>query len=244
MNDFTQPVGDEQERYYLESFNDVNYRGTVGFASRLAHRHLERGIAHDEHFSTVLELGAAHGAHLRYVRHGYDVFVLSDMVDRKLDLLDLKGTAPSGRGARRIEFQVQDAHMLELADRSVDRVLHTCLLHHLGDVDTALAEIRRVLRPGGIYTAYVPCDPGLSYRAVQRLTAGRAIKRVLRDGNYIMTPQYLRAREHPNHYEAIWATLRHTFRSDRISARHFPLPGPLWNLNFFSVATVVRGRSR
>ena len=43
-----------------------------------------------------------------------------------------------------------DAQSLPLADRSFDLVLGHAVLHHLPDLDAALAEFHRVLRPGGL----------------------------------------------------------------------------------------------
>lgn len=43
-----------------------------------------------------------------------------------------------------------DAARLPLADASVDAMIISDALHHVGDVDGALAEAARVLRPGGV----------------------------------------------------------------------------------------------
>ena len=43
-----------------------------------------------------------------------------------------------------------DAATLPLADESVDAVIISDALHHVADVDGALAEVERALRPGGV----------------------------------------------------------------------------------------------
>jgi 2-polyprenyl-3-methyl-5-hydroxy-6-metoxy-1,4-benzoquinol methylase len=48
------------------------------------------------------------------------------------------------------EFIVFDGHRMELADESVDRVLCFDALHHVPNMTTVLAEMARVLRPGGV----------------------------------------------------------------------------------------------
>ncbi|OAA24548.1 methyltransferase family protein [Frankia sp. EI5c] len=48
-----------------------------------------------------------------------------------------------------VEFVGRDGQRLELADASVDHVLVTWTLCTIPDVDQALREVRRVLRPGG-----------------------------------------------------------------------------------------------
>ncbi len=50
----------------------------------------------------------------------------------------------------RIELRLGDALDLPFADGSVDRVVSRATLHHLADKPRALAEMARVLRPGGI----------------------------------------------------------------------------------------------
>jgi ubiquinone/menaquinone biosynthesis C-methylase UbiE len=64
----------------------------------------------------------------------------------------VKAAEQAARGAgyesSRYTFQVMDAHRLEFADNSFDFVIGNGILHHL-DYPTALAEIQRVLKPGG-----------------------------------------------------------------------------------------------
>ena len=48
-----------------------------------------------------------------------------------------------------VEFVAQDAAQLPLDDGSVDHVLTTWTLCTIADIDRALGEMRRVLRPGG-----------------------------------------------------------------------------------------------
>ncbi len=44
---------------------------------------------------------------------------------------------------------VGDAQRLPLADRRADRVLAMHMLYHCDDIDAAVAELRRIVRPGG-----------------------------------------------------------------------------------------------
>ena len=59
-----------------------------------------------------------------------------------------------------LEFRADDANALSFPDNSFDTVLSWGSLEHIaGGYDQALAEIRRVLRPGGLFFAH----PGLFY---------------------------------------------------------------------------------
>jgi SAM-dependent methyltransferase len=53
-------------------------------------------------------------------------------------------------------FQVGDVYHMAFADSSFDIVLLSEVLEHLEDIDRALAEVVRVLRPGGQLLASVP----------------------------------------------------------------------------------------
>lgn len=60
----------------------------------------------------------------------------------------LAGAAAAG--LRNTEFQVGDCYALPFPDASFDRVFSHALLEHLTDPARAIAELWRVLRPGGI----------------------------------------------------------------------------------------------
>ena len=55
----------------------------------------------------------------------------------------------ANRGGRRPSFLVGDVAALAFPDRSFDLVVSTLSMHHWADPTAALAEIGRVLRPGG-----------------------------------------------------------------------------------------------
>lgn len=65
-----------------------------------------------------------------------------------------------------VEYPEQDLQRLTWPDASFDLLLTSDTLEHVPDLDAALREIRRVLRPGGKHVFTVPVDP--------RLTATRA----------------------------------------------------------------------
>ena len=64
--------------------------------------------------------------------------------------LDLARAEIAGRGLGTVDFAVGDVHALQFPDDSLDVVHAHQVLQHVGDPVTALREMRRVCRSGGI----------------------------------------------------------------------------------------------
>jgi SAM-dependent methyltransferase len=72
-------------------------------------------------------------------------------------------------GDRRDGVRCEDVQRLTYADASFDLVTHTEVLEHVPDDARAQAELRRVLRPGGLMLFTVPLQAGATVeRAVHR----------------------------------------------------------------------------
>ncbi len=68
-------------------------------------------------------------------------------VDGSAEMIDAARTRLAGRD--HVELQRNDLEHLSIADGSVDAVTMVLVLHHLADPARVLAEVGRVLRPGG-----------------------------------------------------------------------------------------------
>lgn len=93
----------------------------------------------------VLEVGCGNGYVLsRYAQHGADVFGVDitptavQLCKQRFAHMNLPGT-----------FQEADAEKLPFADATFDCVCSMGVLHHVPDTPRAVAEIHRVLKPGG-----------------------------------------------------------------------------------------------
>jgi ubiquinone/menaquinone biosynthesis C-methylase UbiE len=93
----------------------------------------------------VLEIGVGLGSDfVRFARAGARV----TGVDLTQSAIDLVRQRMEGE-AFDCELRVADAEALPFADASFDRVYSWGVLHHTPDTERAIAEARRVLRPGG-----------------------------------------------------------------------------------------------
>lgn len=101
--------------------------------------------------AAVLEVGCGPG-HLAIdlaCRHGLDVVAIDldpAMVDRARSRAEARACRSGGAGP---SFQVGDVAALPFPDGSFDVVVSTLSVHHWADRATGLAEVGRVLRPGG-----------------------------------------------------------------------------------------------
>jgi ubiquinone/menaquinone biosynthesis C-methylase UbiE len=98
----------------------------------------------------VLEVGCGMGAFAVRVADalpGAEV-VATDQSERMVEVT-------SGRG---VTAQVADVQALPFADDSFDAVTAMWMLYHVPDLDAGLAEIARVLRPGGLLVAVTNGD--------------------------------------------------------------------------------------
>jgi ubiquinone/menaquinone biosynthesis C-methylase UbiE len=103
----------------------------------------------------VLDLGAGTGDQtlLAAQRVGPGGRVLA--IDISAAMLALARTAARAAGLHTIQTQVMDAQSLALAAGTVDAVIARFSLQFVPDVQQALAEVRRVLKPGGTLAAVV-----------------------------------------------------------------------------------------
>ena len=93
----------------------------------------------------VLEIGAGTGLNLSHYPSDIKRLVLSEPEHHKADLL-LKRAAETGLDA---QFVRASAEALPFDDDSFDTVVATLVFCTVGEPEAAVAEVKRVLRPGG-----------------------------------------------------------------------------------------------
>jgi ubiquinone/menaquinone biosynthesis C-methylase UbiE len=128
----------------------------------------------------VLEIGPGAGPNLACLPEGVAWIGLEP--NPFLHAALLRAAAERGLHAELIRGS---AMAIPLPDASVDFVVGTLVLCSVPDVGRALAEIRRVLKPGGhfVFLEHVAAPPGSRLRRVQDL--GTPISRCLGDGCHL-----------------------------------------------------------
>lgn len=102
----------------------------------------------------VLEVGAGTGLFAERLVAAVPgiALLVTDQSPRMVELLRAKG----------LPAQVQDAEHLLAPDAAYDVVVAAWMLYHVPDLDRGLAEVRRVLRPGGRFVAVTNGDEHLA----------------------------------------------------------------------------------
>lgn len=241
------PMEAEIKTYYDNYYQEVNFEGVGGAATRFTEAALERRFTSKDHFARVLELGAGHGEHFPYVRHRFDEYILSDLTPHACDIEQLmesrRERLPDGASdSGLVTFQIANAEDLQFDDDSFDRTVNTCLLHHLRDPDRALKEWRRVVKPGGVVSIYLNNDPGALLRLTRQFTTHRRSRKVAAAHEDMLPTKYLWAREHRNHVLGLKQLIKYNFRTDKIRQWNFPFGrASSWNLNYFTIMHITIG---
>ena len=169
-----------------------------------------------------MKSGGGSGEHFAFVRHEFDSYFVTDLTQRELH-----------QGAKydsRVEFKVENVENLSFPNKFFDRVIATCLLHHVNKPEEALKEILRVLKPGGVVSIFLSCDPGILVRVLRSLTSSRKAKKLGFRGYKLMI-----AREHRNHISSLLELAKFVFRDAEIELRYRPFLVPSWNLNGYLI---------
>ena len=170
---------------YEDEYEKIFITGRNGLASKIMHRLLERKLDR-VYFPRVLEIGANKGEHLPHVRHPFDKYIMTDIVNR-VNQIQL---------SEKVSFSIQDVCDLQFPNDFFDRVVVTCVIQHVDYPERALNELLRVLKPGGNGRILLQSDSSLLFRLIRALTTLRFAKKA----NKLLEVQLFFAREHKNNY--------------------------------------------
>lgn len=219
-------------QYYERYYSNLHYKGLLGIFTNGYHKKIENKLDSRSTFTSVLEIGGGGGEHLRYVEHNFSSYILLDIVENKDRLKHLASDPRS----KKIKFILADASEMPFSDATFDRVIATCVLHHIPNLETALKEIRRVSKKDATIDLYVPCDPGMLYRWIRHWTSHFKQKRSM--GVNWRKVKFLWATEHRNHYLSIQAMCKEIFAENYMAIQRYPLKYASWNFNLFTVIRI------
>lgn len=192
---------------WLENYNRANYdQGLSAAVLKHTHALIERPFGPDIHVPQVLEVGAGTLAHLPFVRHRFVRYIASDGTPAVLEAIK---NQPLPRG---VELMTVDGSALPFANDSFDRLIATHVLEHVPFPHLAIEEWVRVVKPGGVLSIILPCDPGWAWRL------GRHFGPRAESEKAGLPYDYYMAREHVNSI----------FNLREILSYHFPKRQEVW----------------
>lgn len=218
-----------QQSWYQNYYSKVNVTGNPkSIFFKTLHQILEKQ-ADDSIGKNILEVGCGQAEHITFVQKGWKKYVCSDIVTPN-KAIQKKIVGEGGI------FCQADVHNLPFKNRQFDRLISTCLLHHLVDPYKAMCEMMRVIKIQGQISIFVPNDPGLCFRLLRRLTSGRNAKKF----GISSELKLIYALEHRNHYLQLITLLNEVFKTQDIKIQQYPLKGFGYDFNAFTIINIRR----
>ena len=210
--------------FYTSVFNET---GFTRFSFRITHKLLEKNYLlfkknEFEEDIRIIEIGAGKGEHLPFVPNDFSEYVM-------LDLFDPPETY-FGLGDVRIKWIKGDI-CGDLEDLGLfDRVIVMCVLHHLEDIESAVKNMIKILKPGGTISIFLPSDPGLLNRINRRIFVTSKAKKY-----GFLDYELVNALEHRNHFYSIDKQLNYLFKEFKSTKKSYPINLPFYDLTLFSI---------
>jgi phosphatidylethanolamine/phosphatidyl-N-methylethanolamine N-methyltransferase len=222
-----------QDFWYLNNYNRINATAiSGGIYSRILHKFLElpsKLLKEKTEGISILEVGANIGEHIPYVQSKWKNYTATDI--REPQEFQLEEIRKMGAN-----FQVADVESLPFRDELFDRVIATCVFHHLENPENGFKEIRRVLKNQGSISILLPNDPGILYRILWKFTTLRNAGK----SGLAASARINHARQHRNHYLGLMILLRENFKEDKIRVIGLPFIFRSYSLNILTVVYIKK----
>jgi len=224
------PLSSEQQAItddFIRHWHEVLPR-RYNAIERFNHTYPLRHLPPMERWRT-LEIGAGIGGHLEFEpldRQEYHCIELREGMAEEIRRRHASVVTVTGDCQKRIAFD----------DASFDRVVGIHVLEHLPNLPAAIAEVHRTLKPDGILSVVLPCDPGILYEIARKISAERIFR-----ARYKVPYRWFVRREHINSPAEIMQVIAEGF--EIFDATYFPFRVPVVNLNL-CVGLTARKRAR
>jgi SAM-dependent methyltransferase len=209
---------------FVRHWHDV-LPNRYGVIERFNHNYPLKVLPALSRFKT-LEIGAGIGAHLEFEdlsRQDYYCIELRKNMAEAITKRFPSVTAIVGDCQENLPYD----------DNSFDRVVAVHVLEHLPNLPGCIQEARRILKPGGLFSVVLPCDPGLAYGLARKVSAERIFRK-----RYKQSYKWFINREHINSPDEILSLLETGFSED--DRTYFPLRIPATNVNLCIGTTRIK----
>jgi ubiquinone/menaquinone biosynthesis C-methylase UbiE len=216
--------------YYQKYFADLCNSGIQGKGSEKFHRLVESYWV-NEAPQHVLEVGAGIGEHFPFTN------LKANGMAQTYTALDIRdpgqGNFEAGEGNIKVNWEIGSVQKMPFEGEEFDRVVSTCLFHHIENPLEGFREVRRVTKSGGEISIGFPADPGIANQLLKKLYTYPKAKKL-----GIENPAFVYALEHRNQIAGLISILKQVFSKDDIELHFWPSRIPSWNLNLAVVAHI------
>ncbi len=220
-----------QGNFYEQLSKDICITHKPGLITSILHRALEKNNESLE-IDSILEIGGNVGEHLPFVKHKFKKYIVSDLREIPIN----ERTSLDGQLSNKVFYEIADCQNLQYEDQTFDRVIITCVLHHIPNLEKALHEIHRIAKLGGQIDILLPCDPGMLYRISRQLTSLRIARKL----NKYNEAKIFHAREHRNHFDSIITLIKSEFDQSQMKIRYWPFKFKSWNFEVFATIRICK----
>lgn len=219
--------------YYEKFYHSLLHKNSCqSFGTRYFDRRLENSWVDREYVpKKLLEVGFASGEHVSKVKSFPSEEYVGLDINAPATLEYMEALSQEARD--KLKLVKSDAANMPFEDSRFDRVISTCLLHHVKEPLKVLQEIRRVTSDGGEISIGLPTDPGMLNRLIKTVITYPSMRKL-----GVASPKTIYALEHPNQVGGLIELARFVFKEDNLNFSYSPLRLPTWNFNLMVVIHV------
>ena len=163
-----------KKKDYYDFRTDVwtgnQYKGLYGKLVLHGHIKLENQFSKTDHFGKVLEVGCGSAEHINHIKHSYNEYHMTD--SNEMYTTKLRENLSENFRKKTI-IATENACKLSYDDNTFDRLIATHVMEHLPFPHEVFDEWSRLLKPGGVMSILLPCDPGVLWRFGRMIRPGR-----------------------------------------------------------------------
>ena len=210
------------KKFYPENQEELNRNFFIRTIFDLGHRYIaSRG---KDVNGQILDVGSGMGYHLKFEKISKKrTYICLDPEKTLLDKITQEGV---------VKIQAR-CEKIPLRSKSVDIIIASHILEHVTNLKKCIRELRRVLKDKGLLLVVLPCDPGVAWKLIRRITPSRM--RLRKKGlDYDIVMKY----EHPNLFKKCVEELTKEFTIEE--EKYYPLLIKNHNLNFISCFKLIK----
>jgi ubiquinone/menaquinone biosynthesis C-methylase UbiE len=214
--------------WYENHYQDFTYNKYTSIFQKYFHTKLEDKKIVPIQNCLTLEIAANTGEHLTFVDDKSNYY----MLDRNLNI-------SKNIQSIRSNYIFGDGDFLPFKDNTFDRIVITCLLHHVPYPDRILKEARRILKSNGYLSLFLPSDPGFLFRFIKKI--GRIH---LNRSNIMKMKKIVDAYDHIGNVWSLSNIITHIYSQDQIRVKRYPFNFKSYDLNLFSVYQIQINKTK